>query len=228
MRAIAKGGEPESLRRYRATGGIYADFRDTQELRVSLVTEQRGLCCYCMCRISADSSAMKIEHWRPQSRFPGQQLVYANLLAACPGGQGQADRHCDTLKDNQDLKFNPANPFPKIDSLIGYGLDGTISSQDTEFSGQLEDILGLNIPKLVNSRKGTLDGLLDWWRIEKNRRQRPVPRDVIERMRDRLLSQTLNNLEPFVQVKVWWLEQRLVRSTARPSSSSATTLRSQP
>ena len=118
---------------------------------------------------------MKIEHWQSQPRFPAQQLVYANLLAACPGGQGQADRHCDTLKGNRDLMFNPANPLPKIESLIGYGLDGTISSQNTVFSGQLENILGLNIPKLLNSRKGTLDGVLDWWRIERSRRQGPVP-----------------------------------------------------
>ena len=178
MRAIAKGSEPDSLRRYRATGGTYADFRDPekQKLRESLVTEQRGLCCYCMCRISADSNAMKIEHWQSQPRFPAQQLVYANLLAACLGGQGHADRHCDTLKGNRDLMFNPANPLPKIESLIGYGLDGTISSQNTEFSSQLEDILGLNIPKLVNSRKGTLDGVLDWWRIERCRRQGPIPK----------------------------------------------------
>jgi uncharacterized protein (TIGR02646 family) len=228
MRAISKRSEPDSLRRYRATGGTYADFRDTQELRESLVTEQRGLCCYCMCRISADSNVMKIEHWQPQSRFPAQQLVYANLLGACLGGQNQADRHCDTLKGGQDLKFNPANPLPKIESLISYGLDGTISSQDREFDSQLETILGLNIPKLVNSRKGTLDGVLDWWRIERERRQRPVPTEVIERMRDKLLSQTLSNLEPFVQVKVWWLEQRLARSAARPSSRSVTTRRSRP
>jgi uncharacterized protein (TIGR02646 family) len=211
MRTIAKGSEPESLRSHRAAGGTYADFRDTQDLRTSLVAEQRGLCCYCTCRIWADGSAMKIEHWQPQSRYADQQLVYANLLAACLGGQGYADQHCDTRKGNRDLKFNPADPRREIESLISYGLDGTISSRDAEFSGQLDDVLGLNIAKLVNSRKGILNGLADWLRHEKARRQRSVPKVVIKRMRDKLLSQTRDDLEPFVQVKIWWLEQLLDR-----------------
>jgi hypothetical protein len=171
---------------------------------------------------------MKIEHWEPQSRYPGKQLIYANLLAACPGGQGLADRHCDTRKGNRELKFNPAEPLSRIESLIGYRLDGAIWSQDTEFSSQLDDVLGLNIAKLLNSRKRTLDGILDWVRIEKARRQASVPKDVIKRKREKLLNQTIDNLEPFVQVKIWWLEQRLAGQTARLSSSPATTPRRQP
>jgi uncharacterized protein (TIGR02646 family) len=212
MRAITKGSEPDSLRSYRATGATWEDFRHTQELRASLVAEQRGLCCYCMCRISMDASAMKIEHWQSKSRYPSQQLVYANLLAACLGGQGRADKHCDTRKGNRDLKFNPADPLCAIESRISYGLDGTIASPaDAEFSGQLGDVLGLNIAELINSRKGILTGLADWLRHEKAKRQGPVPKAVIKRMRDKLLSQTHDDLEPFVQVKIWWLEHRLAR-----------------
>jgi uncharacterized protein (TIGR02646 family) len=232
MRSIAKRSEPECLRSFRARGGRYGDFPEApkQKLRESLVVEQRGLCCYCMSSISASNSAMKIEHWLPQSGPSGrdQELVYANLLAACPGGQDHPPRHCDTLKGPHALKYNPADLQCKVETLIDYGLDGTISSQDAEFNGQLGKVLGLNISKLVNSRKGTLDGILDWWRIEQGRRQgAAVPKDVIERKRAKLLSQTLANLEPFVQVRIWWLDQRLAGQTARPSSSSATTLRSQ-
>jgi uncharacterized protein (TIGR02646 family) len=212
MRAITKGGEPDSLRSYRATSGAtWADFRDTLELRASLVAEQRGLCCYCMCRISANANVMKIEHWQSKSRYPSQQLVYANLLAACLGGQGRADKHCDTRKGNRELKFNPADPLCAIESRISYGLDGTIASPDAEFSGQLGDVLGLNIAELINSRKGILAGLAEWLRHEKAKRQGPVPKAMIKRMRDKLLSQTHADLEPFVQVKIWWLEERLAR-----------------
>lgn len=235
MRSIAKGSEPESLRSFRAGGGRYGDFPEApkQKLRESLVAEQRGLCCYCMSSISASSSAMKIEHWLPQRGPSGradQELVYTNLLAACPGGQDHPPRHCDTLKGSRALRYNPADLLRQIENIIDYRLDGTISSQDADFNGELGEVLGLNIPKLMNSRKGTLDGILDWWRLEQGKRQgaeAAVPKDVIERKRAKLLSQTLANLEPFVQVRIWWLDQRLAGQAARPSSSSATTLRSQ-
>ena len=165
---------------------------------------------------------MKIEHWRPKSRFPDQQLVYANLLAACLGGQGPRDLHCDTLKGDRDLKYNPANSLPRIESLISYRSDGTICSQNADFSGQLDEILGLNISELGTSRTLVLDAILTWWKIEKHKRKGSVPREVFERKRDKLLSQTHGNLKPFVQVQVWWLEEQLARRTARPSSSLAT------
>jgi uncharacterized protein (TIGR02646 family) len=241
MRSIAKGSEPEGLRSFRARGRRYGDFPEApkQKLRESLVAEQRGLCCYCMSSISASSSAMKIEHWLPQRGPSGrdqepsgrdQELVYANLLAACPGGQDHPPRHCDTLKGSRALRYNPADPQRQIENIIDYGLNGTISSQDADFNAELGEVLGLNIPKLVNSRKGTLDGILDWWRLEQGKRQgaeAAVPKDVIERKRAKLLSQTLANLEPFVQVRIWWLDQRLAGQAARPSSSLATTLPSQ-
>lgn len=212
MRAIVKGSEPDSLREHRVAGGTYNDFRSRgkQKLREALVTEQRGLCCYCMSRISADSSVMRIEHWQSQSGYPGQQLVYANLLAACLGGQGHA-QHCDTSKAERDLKFNPADPLSMIESLISYGLDGTIWSRDVKFNDQLDTVLGLNIAQLKNSRKAILTAFAEWLRLERDRLHRPVPREVIKRKRDKLLSQTHDSLEPFVQVKIWWLEQRLAR-----------------
>lgn len=213
MRTIAKGNGPESLRRHRAAGGTWADFHDAQELRESLVAEQRGLCCYCMCRITADSSTMKIEHWQPRSNYAHRQLAYDNLLAACPGGGGQGprDQHCDTRKGNRDLKFNPADPSFKIEILIDYRLDGTISSRDAEFNGQLDDILGLNIAKLVNRRKSVLNGIADWLRHEKVRHQGQVSEAVIKRKHNKLLNPTGDTLEPFVQVTIWWLEQHLAR-----------------
>jgi hypothetical protein len=47
MRNIAKGAEPQSLTAHRArTHSTYNNYREMQELRESLVREQRGLCCY--------------------------------------------------------------------------------------------------------------------------------------------------------------------------------------
>ena len=99
MREIAKGAEPVSLTRHRQIPHCdYDNYAPKNELRHALVTEQRGLCCYCMGRIRNGPTIMKIEHWRCQANHPDKQLNYRNLLGACLGGHGQPAhlQHCDT------------------------------------------------------------------------------------------------------------------------------------
>jgi hypothetical protein len=63
MRNIQKGSEPKSLTEHRCnTHSDYDNYADKEDLRVSLVKEQRGICCYCMQRIRSNSDDMKIEH----------------------------------------------------------------------------------------------------------------------------------------------------------------------
>ena len=69
-------------------------------------------------------------------------------------------------------------------------------------------MLNLNFDWLKNNRKGVLDGVLDWWRYEKERKRSPVPRARFEAERDRWINGT-DDLTPFCQVAVWWLEQRI-------------------
>jgi len=109
MRAITKSAEPPSLTAHRlAPYCNYDNYADRDALRNALATEQRGLCCYCMDRIRSEQGTMKIEHWRCQARYPGEQLNYRNLLGACPGGQGLPAhlQHCDTRKGDRDLQWN--------------------------------------------------------------------------------------------------------------------------
>ena len=114
MRAITKGREPQSLISHRQTRHSddasrpdYANYADKDTLRRALVAEQRGLCCYCMARIRPDALAMKIEHWRCQTYYPDEQLVYLNLLGTCMGGERQPPhkQHCDTRKGNRDTSL---------------------------------------------------------------------------------------------------------------------------
>jgi uncharacterized protein (TIGR02646 family) len=160
---INKDAEPNSLKRHRAqTHSDYDNYAQKHELRGALVKEQRGLCCYCTGRIRANSTEMKIEHWQCQAVYSQHQLVYGNLLGACLGGEGQpaADQHCDTKKANHDLKWNPANAAHVIESRLRYLADGTIESTDDEFNTQINDVLGLNLSNLKNSRKAVLDTVL--------------------------------------------------------------------
>src|SRR5947208_3458156 len=99
MKAITKGAEPPSLTAHRLTPHCdYDNYAGKDDLRLTLVIEQRGLCCYCMGRIHNGPTTMKIEHWQCQSRYPNGQLNYRNLLGACPGGEGKPWhlQHCDT------------------------------------------------------------------------------------------------------------------------------------
>lgn len=211
MRQITKGPEPRSLTAHRkARCSNYDNYKAKDELRRTLVTEQRGLCCYCMKRIR-DDRRTKIEHWQSQSCYSDQQLVYRNLLAACPGGMGQrrADQHCDTRKENDYLSWNPADPSHHIETRIRYRLDGSIWSDEGAFNTELNDVLNLNLQVLKENRKGMLDSILEWWRIEK-RRRKPVSRSRFQRERQRWQPDD-GELAEYCQVVVWWLDQRLAK-----------------
>lgn len=211
MRSITKDAEPPSLTAHRLRPHCsYENYGDKSALRQALVTEQRGICCYCMGRIHNVPVKMKVEHWRCQSRFPAEQLEYRNLLGACLGGDSQplALQHCDSRKGDRDLRWNPANPDHQIETRLRYELDGSLRSHDAAFDTELDVVLNLNLPRLKNNRKGVLDAVLGWWRDEK--RRGPVPRARFERERDRRVGGA-GELGPFCQVAVWWLDQRLAR-----------------
>ena len=216
MRTITKGPEPRSLTAHRnAPHSDYANYPVSEDLRRALVSEQRRLCCYCMGRIRPDRKVMKIEHWRCQVHYRDKELSYGNLLAACLGGSGQPRnfQHCDTRKGNSDLQWNPADPAHQIETRVCYGLDGAIRSGDTDFNEQLNEVLNLNLRWLKNNRKSMLTAVLDWWKHEKARTQRPVQRGRFLRKRNEQIAGD-GALEPYSPVAVWWIDQRLARMSA--------------
>ena len=213
MRAITKGPEPASLTAHRKTlHSDYDNYVPKDELRNALVTEQRGLCCYCMGRIRPDPASMKIEHWRSQAHYSNEQLNYRNLLGACLGRHGQPVhvQHCDTRKGDRELQWNPSDPTHHVETRIRYKLDGSIGANEANFDGQLNEVLNLNLPMLKNNRKRLLDAVLEWWKREKLRIGGPVPRHRFVRERDKHVIGN-GELLPYRQVTVWWLEQRLAR-----------------
>ena len=216
MRTIAKGPEPASLTAHRKTqhsdyGNLSATAKD--ELRASLVREQRGLCCYCMSRIRASTTEMKIEHWRSQIRYPNEQLTYRNLLGACPGGEGEraSAQHCDTRKADKGLKWNPANPSHRIERRTRFDLDGTIRSDDTEFHRQLDEVLALNVAKLRYNRRAVIRGIEDWWKRIRLVRDRSRRDRLLLRERSRYVNGD-GDLPPYCQVVVHWLDKKLART----------------
>lgn len=215
MRAITKGSEPASLTAHRKTPySDYDNYAGKDALRCALISEQGGICCYCMARIRKGPTTMKIEHWRSQSRYSGQQLEYQNLLGACLGGEGQPQhlQHCDTHKGDRDLLWNPADPDHHIETRLRYEFDGSIRSGEDEFDAQIEGILNLNLASLKNKRKGVLSAILDWWRecirdLPKSRQRR-----LLQNERDQHVSDTAE-FAPYCQVIVWWLDQKIAGMT---------------
>ena len=99
MISINKGVEPQSLIQHRKSKySDYDNYQDKATLRKTLVSEQDGMCCYCMGRIPDKQGQLKIEHWQCIANYPQNQLIYQNLLAACKGGEGKeySIQHCDT------------------------------------------------------------------------------------------------------------------------------------
>lgn len=210
MRTVIKGPEPASLIRYRHTpNASYDDYTDKRVLREHLAKEQRGLCCYCLSRITPQYDKMKVEHWHPQSAYPDEQLDYANLLGACRGNVGQPHRnqHCDASKGAQVLSRNPANPDHRVGEMVEFSADGTIlCSTNQDFNRDLNCVLNLNLPFLKNNRKACLDSLLhEYQRCE------PSRATMEKWLRDCNGDSHGGDLEPFCQVIVYWLRKKLAR-----------------
>lgn len=183
MRRIVKGNEPPLLRAFkerstkntgaasgrkgaRSKGVVpmpkYRDLDTTvkEQLVQSLLREQGYTCCYCMGRI--DESNMRVEHWRPRSLFPNEQLEYRNLLAACGGNEGGGTEleHCDVKKGNDPISYNPADQSVDVESKLQYTTDGRIKAKkgESKFGGDLNTILNLNCERLIEDRRRAIYG----------------------------------------------------------------------
>lgn len=209
MRNISKGTEPKSLTQHRCnTNSDYDNYPDKDDLRESLVLEQRGICCYCMQRIRPTSTAMKIEHWQCQARYPHRQLDYSNLLGACLGCQNQSleRHHCDTRKGDHDLAYNPANPTHDVERKLTFLGDGTLQSTEVIFDQEINEVLNLNEGILKKNRRALLDSIKDEF-MGKN----PSKADIQKEIRKWNGDLDDGVLEPFCQVAIYYLRKKLQR-----------------
>ena len=160
MKQIKKGKEPTSLTEHKQKEfATYDNYGDKDALRLALVKEQRGICCYCMGSIAPNRKAMKIEHFKDQKGHDELQLAYTNMLGACLGNMGSPRKmqHCDTYKGKATFSTNPTNQAVNIEQLIRYSPDGRIYSDDKHFDEELNKVLNLNVAFLKNNRKAALD-----------------------------------------------------------------------
>jgi uncharacterized protein (TIGR02646 family) len=211
MRNITKHPEPASLTAWRQTNPTdYNGYTDKDGLRDALVDEQRGVCCYCQCRIHSSYDTMKIEHWASHDQHLQQRLVYRNLLGACLGGKSTPGRyqHCDTYKGDKDLCRNPADPAHNVEATIHFQNDGCVTSTNTQLNGELNSVLNLNVEFLKNNRIGALESFKELYL----RRNGTLTRNEWLRLLDDWTGANHNGeLKPYCGVVIYWLKKRIAR-----------------
>jgi len=208
MRKIVKIQEPLSLTEHRSKShSTYENYPDKDRLRISLVTEQRGICCYCMGEIQADESKMKIEHLHSQSGYPLEQLDYSNLFGACLGNMKTGtNTHCDTFKGNKDFNFHMCTSG-NIHAAIKYKTNGEIYSDNINLNNELNSVLNLNLPELIKARKSTVEGFV---KANISGKLGKLNKKQLIRFRDKWAGNlSSDSLQPFCMVVVSFLETKI-------------------
>jgi uncharacterized protein (TIGR02646 family) len=211
MRNITKQPEPASLTAWRQTNPTdYNGYAYKDGLRDSLVYEQRGICCYCQCRIYSSYDTMKIEHWASHRHYPQQRLVYRNLLGACLGGKGKpgTNQYCDSFKGEQELCRNPADPAHDVETVMHFKNDGSVTSTNAQLNEELNSVLNLNDDFLKNNRIGALES----FKVLYLKRDANFTRNDWQRLLDDWSGANHNGeLRPYCGVVIYWLKKRIAR-----------------
>ena len=159
MLFIKKSSPPKLLIQYKKDKFASYTACDTDvksEIKKQLLQEQGYLCAYCMKKIKFEN--MKVEHYKPQSIMPTEELNYSNMLAVCKGNEGNEfdGLTCDSHKGNESVIINPLDKI-SIDKIL-YKDNGTIYSEDNFIDSDLNCTLNLNcnVANLKINRRNTL------------------------------------------------------------------------
>lgn len=118
-------------------------------VKASLVSGQRGLCCYCECEIVLDNS--HIEHLSPRSKDDAKVVDYDNFAASClKDTEKGAPLTCGKARDNWDEAKSYLNPYdPSCKGELTFELSGRISEKKYQ---KFVTKLNLNEGLKVNAR----------------------------------------------------------------------------
>lgn len=172
MKYIKKGEEPEDLGKFKASANedwkpTYNDLRSKEKTNIhqNLLEEQGYSCCYCGMGIDKENS--HIEHFKPRSVFPEEQLNYNNLLASCQREREKNEPvHCGVKKADwydKNLIVSPLEP----DSSDFFLYTGSGEILPTNIPDKKEtavttiDKLGLDIDKLNAMRREAINGIVE-------------------------------------------------------------------
>jgi len=206
---INKGNEPTELKNHRCKKGATYDANDwdKEALRKALFTAQGAICAFCMQRIQLENT--RIAHIKCQATNPKCQLMYANMVLACPGGEVPNSKndtskyHCDKAQEWRDLKCNPSNVSDRIEARLSYLANGEIQGADSDIKHDIEALNLNGIEYIKSGRKAVLD-----------RFQRSIPPGTMSiNWIDRQLAfwssrNKDNELKPYCGVILYYLRQK--------------------
>jgi len=211
MKKIIKQLEPRSLLEHRLKTHVnYNNYAKKDELRKSLLEEQGYICCYCMSRITLDLDKMKIEHWKPYTKYESLRLDYQNLLGACKGNEGARlkNLHCDTKKGETEITINPIADDKNCENLIRYRLDGEIYSTDESINHDLNETLNLNLEVLKKNRKVALYVVLE--QLKKKFPNTNWTANIRQKVINDLSDKDANGYySEYCQIAIWYLKYKL-------------------
>lgn len=151
----------ESNRRFK-----YSDLRTPVKtvLKMSLLKEQKNLCCYCGMNLTDVES--HIEHVIPQhTRTHG--LDYRNMHVSCNGdnprglrdGRGELE-YCGMHKGEKILSVTPTQE--DCESRFKYSIDGSVKAMDSSDEDAVKsiEVLNLNTIILKDMRKAVIEALI--------------------------------------------------------------------
>lgn len=135
MKTVVKSQEPASFTCWKNLENddwrpSWRNFQNPQkaELLERLIFDQKGICCYCECRISVRNS--HIEHLVPRSASVDLQLEFPNLVASClkETEKGQPLTCGKARGDWNEVGYlSPCEPNAS-DEVI-YHMDGKVSAK---------------------------------------------------------------------------------------------------
>lgn len=132
-----------------------------RKLREELLKEQGYICCYCMKRITLNSS--HIEHFWPKKDFKDKDLEYNNLFASCQGEGtlNQELEHCGHRKDDWWIETMISPTDFDIEKMFRYSLDGEVHSvperEEASTVNKMISEFGLNSYVLLRNRKEAIE-----------------------------------------------------------------------
>jgi uncharacterized protein (TIGR02646 family) len=132
MLYISKTKPPRSLLKFIAlqkSANLHPSYKGLRspyidDLDNLLYEQQKGLCCYCMQVLSADSRKRTREHFLPESKFKLDEVNYFNLYLACTDKDGTNAGHCDKTKG--DILISKYIGHPNCEDFFKYNEEGEI------------------------------------------------------------------------------------------------------
>jgi uncharacterized protein (TIGR02646 family) len=192
----------------------FSALRSIVNAKKYLLDEQYGLCAYCQNTLILEKAS--IEHVIPKEHNVPYSTNYHNLVAVCKNTNSDENgkKFCEPIRGSEILPtiifYSDAQVTKdKNHAYIKSNRDGTITPKPNCLDckknqvGAFIEILNLNHSSLVKNRKNALDGILEYWNMLSDNRQK---QNYLQIQFDRVLS-TLNT--PYRQFLLIYLGQKL-------------------